>query len=549
MIKEKITNLIEQTIKDLAKKGRFPQKLPQVTVEVSKEEKWGDYSSNIALGIQGRDKEKVNSREIAELIVTNLPKTDFLEKVKVGGAGFINFTLNKKWVTNQVSEIIKQGEKFGSSNFGQGKKMQVEFISANPTGPLTLGNGRGGFFGDILAKVLEKAGHKVEREYYINDVGGQIEALGKSILAEQGKIKWQEGFYKGNYIKDLARRFAARQAKKIKDEDPTKFGEKASQIILKEIKDSIKNLNIKFDFWFSEKSLQEGSEVEKTIEKLKKKNLTYQKEGALWFKATKLGDSQDYVLKKSDGQFTYFASDIAYHLNKFEKRKFQKVINIWGADHAGHVSKLKLAMKVFGYDDELDIIICQLVRLIEKGKEIKMSKRLGTYVTLDELIDEVGKDVARFFFVMKAPDTHMDFDLELAREHSQKNPVFYVQYAYARIHSLLKKAQSPELRAQSLKLDLLTHPAEISLIKELLKFPEIIEDIAKNYHIQELPYYSIALAQKFHNFYEKCRVLSDKRQATSNKELSQARLALVEATKIVLKNTFDLLGISAPEKM
>lgn len=529
MIKEKIKNLINQTIKNLQKEGKIPQKTPEVIVEYSKSEKWGDYSSNIAL-LLGK-----NPQKNAEVIVKNLPKVDFLEKVEIAPPGFINFTLDKKWLVRKISEILREGKKFGSSKIGQGKKVQVEFISANPTGPLTLGNGRGGFFGDILANVLEKTGYKIEREYYINDIGGQIETLGKSILAAQGKIRFEEGFYQGKYIEELA--------KKIKDPKPAKIGQQAAKIILKDyLQKSIKNVNIKFDSFFSEKSLQEGSDVEKAIKRLKKKDLTYEKEGALWFKATKLGDSQDWVLKKQDGQFTYFASDIAYHLDKFERRKFQKVIDIWGADHAGHVSKLRAAMKVFGYNDKLEIIICQLVHLMEKGKEVKMSKRLGTYVTLDELISEVGNDVARFFFVMKSPTTHMDFDLELAKERSQKNPVYYLQYAYARLSSILRRV-SPELRARSPKLNLLTHPAEISLIKELLKFPEIVENIQASYQIQELPYYSLSLAEKFHDFYEKCRVISD------DQDLTAARVILIQATEVVLKNTFDLLRISAPERM
>jgi arginyl-tRNA synthetase len=511
MIRQEIKNLTEKAVKDLYKK--------EVGTEIERptEPDFGDYSTNIAMVL------KKDPQEIAKNI-----KSDILEKIEVKN-GFINFFLSKEYLQKQVGEILKEGERFGEFKIGKGKKVNIEFISANPTGPLTLGNGRGGFCGDVLANVLKKAGYKVKREYYINDVGEQIRKLGHSVLGDS------EAVYKGSYIEDLRKR--------VNGNNPDKVGETAAKIILEEkIKPGVKEMGIEFDAWFSEKSLHEKKEVKNVLDYLKKNNLSYEKEEALWFKSTDFGDDKDRVLIKADGEKTYFLSDIAYLKNKF-RRGFQKLIFFWGADHYGYINRIKAATEALGYKKEqLDIIIMQLVRLFEGGKEIRMSKRTGIYVTIDELINEVGLDVSRFFFLMRSPGSHLLFDLDLAKQQSEKNPVFYVQYAHARIYSIIKKINTKD-KIQDTKYELLIHPSELTLIKQLIRFPEIIEDTAKDYQVQRLPQYVLDLATVFHQFYRDCKVL------TETRSLSEARLGLVSATKIVFKNTLNLMGISAPEKM
>ncbi|MCP6718472.1 MAG: arginine--tRNA ligase [Patescibacteria group bacterium] len=528
MIKQKIKDLIKDSIKKLQKSKEFAGfDVGEIKVEIPEKEIHGDYSTNIAMIIA--KKTNKNPIETAELLTENFKTeiSNLFERIKIVKPGFINFFISEKYLQDQIKEILKKKEKFGQLNIGKNKKIQVEFISANPTGPLTLGNARGGAVGDVLANVLKKAGYKTEKAYYINDYGMQILTLGHSVLKDD------KAQYKGDYIDYLN--------KKNKSKDPYKVGEKAAKIIVKEmIKKTTDNFGIKYDEWTSETSFYKSKAVDKVLERLKKKGLIYEKEGALWFKSKKFGDQRDRVVVKEDGWKTYLAGDIAYHEYKFNKKKFDKVINVWGADHFGDILGLQAAVEAIGHKGKLDIIILQFVTLFEKGKQLKMSKRKGTYVTVDELLEEVGKDVARFFFLNKSSDTHLNFDLELAKEQSQKNPVYYVQYAYARICSILKKVKASEVK---LDYSLLKHDSEISLIKQLLKFPEIIEDISKDYQVQKLPQYTIDLAVIFHRFYHDCKVL------TEDEVLQKARLNLVLATKNVFKNTFDLMGISAPEKM
>lgn len=510
MLREIIKKLVEKSIKDLY------QIEVEVKIDKPQSAAFGDYSTNVAMLL------KKNPQEIAKAI-----KSDILEKVEVKN-GFINFFLSKEYLQKQVGEILKQRDKFGEIRTGKGQKVNVEFISANPTGPLTLGNGRGGFCGDVLSNVLTKAGHKTEREYYINDTGEQIKKLGHSILGDT------EAVYQGPYIEDLKKR--------VKGSNPEKVGEAAAKIVLEEmIKPSVKKMGIEFDIWFSEESLYQKKEIDKILDLLKNKKLVYESEGALWFKSTNFGDDKDRVLLKADGETTYLASDTAYLKDKFN-RGFEKLIFFWGADHHGYIGRIKSAVEALGYKKEqADIIIMQLVQLMQAGQEVKMSKRTGIYVTIDELIDEVGLDVARFFFLSRSADSHLIFDLDLAKEQSEKNPVFYIQYAYARICSIFKK--SPKLNFRSSDLRLLNDSSELSLIKQLIRLPEIVEDIAKDYQVQRLPQYAMDLAAAFHQFYRDCQVISE------NVPLSKARLSLLLAVKIVLKNTLDLMGISSPEKM
>ena len=540
--------------------------IPDAVIDRPENQSFGDYSTNAVLKLA--KKEGKNPMELAQELAQKLSasKSDMFSKIEVALPGFINFTLSPQFLRQQVQEILKAKENYGALNIGQNKKIQVEFISANPTGPLTLGNGRGGFFGDVLANVLSRAGFSVKREYFVNDAGFQVEVLGHSVLKDE------QAQYKGEYIDKLNKKFVCWLCSK----DPKKVGQKAAKYILaKMLQPTIKDrMKIKFDEWVSEGALRSSGATDKVLAMLKAKNLTYEQDGATWFKSTQFGDDKDRVLITSakdgrDGAATYLLPDAAYHYKKFVKDKFDKVINIWGADHHGYILRLQAIKKALNMPGELEVVIMQLVRLMVKGEEVKMSKRLGTYITLDELLEEIPLDVARFFFLMRAPNTHMDFDLDLAKEQSQKNPVYYVQYAYARICSILRKAHST---TQSLNDSItdssghsitqsLNHSSEFALIKQLIRFPEVIEDTAKDYGVHRLPQYSMDLVRSFHKFYEECRVLPappsgpEGPEGSSNgseeidEATSQARLALCEATRIVLANTLSLMGISAPEKM
>jgi len=497
------------------------------TVEIPENKVYGDYATNVALILA--KKQGKNLKEVADKLVSDfdIRNSDFLDKIEMMN-GFINFFLKKEFLQEQIKEIIKQGKKYGQSKIGKGKKAQIEFISSNPTGPLTVANGRGGPMGDVLANIFSAAGYKTEREFYVNNAGVQIAVLGHSILKDE------QAQYKGEYIDKLAGRISAQ------GEDPYEVGKKAAEIIVKEmIRKTTDKLGINYDKWFFESDLHKKNLPDKIIKILKEKKLLYEDEGAIWFKSTNFGDNRDRVLIKKDGMKTYLANDIAYHYNKFQERKFDKVINIWGADHHGDVPGLMAGVEAIGHKGKLEILLTQFISVIEKGEKVKMSKRLGTFIAMDELLEAVGPDVVRFFFLMHSADKQMDFDLDLAKEKSEKNPVYYIQYAYARTNSILRKAKSHFVE----KLDLLNHQSEKELIKCLIKLPEIIEDTAKDYQVHRLTTYAVELASAFHRFYTDCRVLGEK------KELEQARLTLVKATKIVLENVLSLMGISKPEKM
>lgn len=473
MTRDEIKKIIEKALKELK------IKVPDFSIEIPKDKNNGDYSTNVAM-IVGQDPNK-----IAEKI-----KNSMFEKVEVAKPGFINFFLSNDYLQKQIGKIKYP-------NIGKKQKVNAEFISANPTGPLTLGNARGGFSGHTLSNVLKKVGYDVTREYYINDRGKQIKDL-------------KEGLYKGE----------KRTAVQIQKEN--------QEFITKE-------LNIKFDVWFSEKSLYKNKEVDKVLALLKKKKLTYEKDGALWFKTTKFGDDKDRVLIRENGEETYLTSDVAYLKNKFD-RGFKKIIIFLGADHHGYVKRIKAAAQALGYKKEqVDLIVMQLVNL----KEGRMSKRAGVYIMLEDLIKEVGLDVARFFFLQRAANSHLIFDLELAKKKSQENPVYYVQYAHARIASILRKAEiKPGKSFGKLK-----EKEELDLIKQLIRLGEVIEDTARDYQVQRLPHYAVELAESFHRFYQKCQVLTD------DKELAKARLGLIKAAQEALKEVLSLMGISAPLKM
>jgi len=519
-------------------------------VEISKSDSvdHGDFATSIAFKLSKELKK--NPKEIAEKLAENLEANGGFKKV-VAVNGYINLFLDHEYFQGIVKNILDKKERFADLELLTGQKIQVEFISANPTGPLTLANGRGGFGGDVLANVLAKAGATVEREYYVNDGGNQVTMLGKSILVAAGLMKTDEEVYQGDYIQNWA---VANKAKVSDLEDkPFELGQLAAKDILERlIKPSVKKMGIHFDNWFSEKEMIDRGEVDDAIEKLKKFGHTKEEDSALWMKTTDFGDDKDRVLVKSDGEKTYFANDIAYHFDKFYIRHFTKVINFWGADHHGYVGRMMAAVsQSVGDIGTLKIVIMQLVRLIKGGEEFKMSKRKGTYATMDDLLELIGgkgrdaSDVARFFFLMRSFNTHMDFDLDLAAERSEKNPVFYVKYAYARLSGIIRNAE--EVKLPKANLSILTDVHEIELIDQLSQLEQVIMSIVTfdDYPVHYLTYYAIETARKFHVFYDKCRVIDE-----DNLELTAARLELVQATKIVLGIVMrDLVGIEAPEKM
>lgn len=523
IIRERISTIIEE-------------KYPEVgdidfTVEIA-DEKFGDYSSNVALilaKVVGESPEK-----IAVNIIDNIKNDKLFESVEFAKPGFINFKIALPYLQNKISEIVEAGENYGNCDLGKDLKINVEFISANPTGPLTIGNARGGVIGDTLSNVFVAADWKVTREYYFNDAGGQIDVLGHSVLKDD------KAEYKGDYIDELG--------KQIKTSDYKEAGKEAAQIIIGWIKATTKKMGIKFDVWTAEgKDLREKGKLEETFAWMKEKKLTYEKDGALWFRSTEFSDDKDRVLIKSTGEPTYFGVDAAYHRNKLLERKFDKAIDVWGADHHGDVSRIKGFVKALGFESKFEIIMNQFVRIVVDGKEVRMSKRTGNFIAVDDVIKEVGVDAYRFFMLAYDLNSHLNFDLNLAKEQSQKNPVYYVQYAYARIHSILAKCQISNNKLQTnfnnQNIKLIKEPAEIELVKELIKLPDLIIETAENYQVQKLTYFAVELANKFHNFYEHCRVISE------DDNLTAARIELVRATKVVLKKTLDLMGISAPEKM
>ncbi|KKR45771.1 MAG: Arginine-tRNA ligase [Parcubacteria group bacterium GW2011_GWB1_40_14] len=531
------------------------------SVEPPANVEYGDYATNAALLLSSQFKRSPHG--VAQEILRALDKDDLFNNVvykkTVAGPGFVNFYISSEYLAKQIKNILENNENFGRSNIGQKKKVQIEFISANPTGPLTLGNGRGGFLGDALANVLDFVGYDVSREFYVNDTGEQIKKLGWSIIAagklsasEKLEIPYKpEELYAGGYIQEMAYKMGISKFSK-EELDVEAISRSASKMLLEDIKRVVKKSKIHFDVWFSEKSLHRQGLVKTVLEEIQKKGLIEKKDGATWLKIPDDPQTKERVLIKSSGEATYLLSDITYHYDKFKRRRFNKVIDIFGADHHATAKTLLAALSALKWFQPV-IILMQLVRLIEDGQEVRMSKRTGTFITLEELIDTVGLDAARFFFLMREPNSHMDFDLNLAKERSDKNPVYYVQYAHARASSIIEKAKEEGL-ALSLSKGIgkdfihnfsskIEHPSELSLIKKLIRLPEILEEISQNNEVSRLPYYATELAAEFSAFYRDCHVIVE------DKELSKARLALVCATRIVLANTLKLMGIYAPQRM
>jgi len=538
------------TIKEAVKKA-FPEVSDNAfegfLLEVPKEKKFGDFSSNIAMRLS-RELRK-SPLDIASGIIKHIEKSGVIQDVKVEKPGFINFYISNKAVIAVLKDIIEEDAEFGSSFLGNGKKVQIEFVSANPTGPLTVAHGRQAAVGDSLARILKFCGYDVTREYYINDEGVQIQALGKSLKARfieitGEKSEFPENGYKGKYIYDIAQKLKDSGVAERSSEEPLSdefIMEYASKEIMGTILKDLEDFGVHFDVWYSQKTLARSGKVEKAIDDLKKKGFLYEQEGATWFRSTGLGDDKDRVIIKSDGSYTYLTPDIAYHKEKFEKG-YEKIINIWGPDHHGYINRIKAACQALGYDKEkVSILIAQLVTLYRDGKPVKMSTREGEFITLREVMDEVGRDAARFFFIMRRTESHLDFDLALAKAETLDNPVYYIQYAHARISSIIEFSENA--RGNLDNLALLDKQQEADLIKTLMHYPKIIEAAGSNLEPSILLTYLQDLAGGFHSYYNAYRIVTD------DKPLTEARIVLIQAVKKIIVSGLELLGVTALKKM
>jgi arginyl-tRNA synthetase len=524
-----------------------------IEVEVPPNEEFGDLSTPVAMILSKLLKNA--PRKIAEELAVHMREKTLPGRIDVAGPGFLNITFTKEYLHAELKKLLESGSGFLRENIGRGRRIQIEFISANPTGPLHLGHGRGGATGEALANLLKAAGYHVVREYYINDAGRQVKLLGQSVFARYQQLLGveypapEEG-YKGGYIEDIAHeivfRVGSHYIQKGFDEVAEFFIDYPYRKILTGIKEDLGYFGIHFDTWQSERELFDGGEVDSAIEDLRARGLVYEKEQAAWFRATAYGDDKDRVIIKQDGEYTYFTSDIAYHRKKIEQ-KYDELIDIWGADHHGYIPRMHAVIEALGYPREkLKILLVQMVTLLRGGKPVQMSKRAGEFVTLREVIDEVGADTTKFIFLTRRPDSHLEFDLEVAKAQSSENPVFYVQYAHARINSIFAHARENAIPTDvhsDTDLSLLSSPEELRIIKKLLIYPMIFEGAVKAHEPHRITFYTQELSSMFHPYYNKYRIITD------DIALSKARLALCEAIRIVLRDGLEILGISAPERM
>jgi len=552
ILRRKLAGALEQAAIEAQQQGLLAfTALPEVFIEHPQNPEHGDYASSLPLKLARAT--EMAPLAIAEKIIELMPRLTEVAKVVAAPPGFINFTLSGDWLTKQVEAILDAGDSYGNIDLEDSKSIQVEFVSVNPTGPLHVGHGRGAVLGSTLANVLGAAGHAVEKEYYINDAGSQLDAFKRSLYARYQQClgvdaEMPSDGYMGNYMVDVANEIIGTEGDRflaLPEGVATQgLGEIGIGKIMDKIRHDLELLGLEFDVWFSEQSLYPGGQYEKAMKLLGDGGYMTEKENATWFVSSALGEDKDNVLVRSDGSPTYFASDIAYHFNKFSERHFDTVIDIWGADHQGHVSRMKAVVNALGVNPErLRIIICQLVTL-RRGQEIvRVSKRSGDVITLREVIDEVGTDACRFFFLSRSADAQMDFDLELARKQSADNPVYYVQYAHARIAGILRLAEERGIDYSQGDVSLLNSEPELTLIRRLILLPEMVETVARSLEPHHLPYYAQDLATAFHSFYKQRRVVS------RNETLTSARLKLVRAAQIVLARALHLMGMTAPESM
>ncbi|MGB0753719.1 MAG: arginine--tRNA ligase [Candidatus Pseudothioglobus sp.] len=582
-MKDQLQDLIKKCIQDLISKGILIEMPPNVRLDHTKDNSHGDYATNIALMLSKQA--KMNPVDLAKIIVDQLEESSFINKIEIAGPGFINFFISDESSSSVVSEIIDQGALYGSSEIGQGKKVLLEYVSANPTGPLHVGHGRGAAYGATISNLLRAVGFKVDNEYYVNDAGRQMDILAVSIylryLSLCGEnLRFPDNGYQGQYIKDIAQVIYDTSGeefyKKLDlifanvSKDGSEGGDKESHIdgliensksilgdsfraifqvgiesILGGIKSDLSEFGVVFEKWFSEQSLIDTGLSESCISKLKESQKVYEKDGALWFKTTNYGDEKDRVVVRDNGNHTYFASDIAYHFDKFE-RGYDKIINVWGADHHGYISRVKASIDALGHSpDKLEILLVQFANLYRGGSKVQMSTRSGSFVTLEDLRKEVGNDAARFFYILRKSEQHMDFDLDLAKSKTNENPVYYIQYAHARICSVFRQANEKEMEVDhsQANLSLLTEGIEKNIIKELSRYKSVLESSAIQYEPHQLAYYLRDLSTHFHSYYNACKFIVE------DKHLTQARLSLIHATRQILINGLSILGVSAPESM
>lgn len=552
---EAISELVSTALTAAQESGALPAAGDvEIAVEKPKQAEHGDFSSSVALSLARVM--RMAPLAIAEQIVEHLPDSPLVGSASVAAPGFVNFTLADSWLVSQIDEILAAGHAYGNVDEGKGQKVQVEFVSVNPTGPLHVGHARGAVLGSGIASVLAAAGYEVQREYYVNDAGAQMRVFYDTLYARfmqaAGKdVSLPDPAYPGEYLADLAKEILA-ENQDIVDDDKTQVLAKISPIALErtlaEIKAVLSSLGIEYDNWFYESSLTETGTLEHTLDLLEKNGYLVEKDDARWFKSTAFGEDEDDVVIRSGEQIpTYFGTDLAYHYNKFLERKFDRVINVWGADHHGHVSRLKAAVQALGGDPEdLTIILNQIVSFKNEGETVRFSKRKGNIVTVEELVEEVGADACRFIFLSRTANAQMEFDLALATKQSSENPVYYVQYAHARLASILRNASDQGISSDGADLALLTHPAEFDLLRRLIELPDVVYRSAKSLEPHYLPYYAMELAKTLQRFYEQCRVISEDE---ADLPVTKARLKLVETAKTVFARTLDLMGMSAPERM
>ncbi|AGE65342.1 arginine--tRNA ligase [Bacillus subtilis] len=554
-IAEQMKDVLKEEIKASVLKAGLAEEsqIPNVVLETPKDKTHGDYSTNMAMQLARVAKKA--PRQIAEEIVAHFDKGKAsIEKLDIAGPGFINFYMNNQYLTKLIPSVLEAGEAYGETNIGNGERVQVEFVSANPTGDLHLGHARGAAVGDSLCNVLSKAGYDVSREYYINDAGNQINNLALSVEVRYFEAlglekPMPEDGYRGEDIIAIGKRLAEEYGDRFVNEEESErlafFREYGLKYELEKLRKDLENFRVPFDVWYSETSLYQNGKIDKALEALREKGHVYEEDGATWFRSTTFGDDKDRVLIKKDGTYTYLLPDIAYHKDKLD-RGFDKLINVWGADHHGYIPRMKAAIEALGYEKgTLEVEIIQLVHLYKNGEKMKMSKRTGKAVTMRDLIEEVGLDAVRYFFAMRSADTHMDFDLDLAVSTSNENPVYYAQYAHARICSMLRQGEEQGLKpAADLDFSHIQSEKEYDLLKTIGGFPEAVAEAAEKRIPHRVTNYIYDLASALHSFYNAEKVIDPE-----NEEKSRARLALMKATQITLNNALQLIGVSAPEKM
>ncbi len=560
LVRDTIANAVAAALEKANRDGAINvDSVPDIEVERPNNAEHGDFATNLPLRLARAA--RANPLQLAQLIAERIESSSEIDSVAPAPPGFINFKLSESWLQQQVEAVRAAGDAFGASDVGAGRKVMVEFVSVNPTGPVHVGHTRGAVLGSALANTLAAAGYHVTREYYINDAGSQMEAFYRSVWTRYRQAlghdaEMPENGYQGDYIADIASEIIesngdgyleSREATAVRE-----IGDVAREKMVSLIRDDLDAIGVAFDNWFSERWLFQdpdspNSDYDRAIGRLREGGHLAERSGALWFISTALGDERDNVVVRSSGEPTYFASDIAYHYNKFAERGFDRVIDIWGADHQGHVPRMKAAVQALGIEPEnLTVLISQMVTLKRGDETVRASKRTGDFVTLRELVDEVGTDACRYFFLARAPSTQMEFDLELATRESSENPVYYVQYAHARNASILNLAHDRAIDYSQGDVSLLTHPNELELIRTMLRLPELIVQVAENLEPHHLPHYAMELATAFHHFYENCRVISAN---PDDNELTLARLKLVSAAQVAFRRTLTLMGMSAPDRM